>query len=293
MALIELRLAENAPGDFFVDSTCIDCDLCRQIAPEVFSDLGEQSVVYRQPRTPEEEFDALKALVTCPTASIGATARSAKAASGAYPELIEGDVFFCGFASKDSFGASSYFLQRAGGNILIDSPRFARPLVKRIEQMGGIRWMLLTHRDDVADHERWASHFNAERVIHKDDAGRALSGVERKIEGRDIVRLDDELILIPTPGHTRGHMVFLYRDRYLFTGDHLWWSPARESLSASHGVCWYSWAEQTRSVERLLDYEFEWVLPGHGRRAHLPAGEMRKHLLSSIDRMKKITRGRG
>jgi ferredoxin len=90
MALIELRLAENAPGDFFVDSTCIDCDLCRQIAPEVFSDLGEQSVVYRQPRTPEEEFDALKALVTCPTASIGATARSAKAASGAYPELIEG-----------------------------------------------------------------------------------------------------------------------------------------------------------------------------------------------------------
>jgi glyoxylase-like metal-dependent hydrolase (beta-lactamase superfamily II)/ferredoxin len=292
MALVELRLAENAPGDFFVDSTCIDCDLCRQIAPEVFTDLGEQSVVYRQPRTPEEEFLALKALVTCPTASIGATAHSAKAASGAYPELIEEDVFFCGFASKDSFGASSYFLQRPGGNILIDSPRFARPLVKRIEQMGGIRQMLLTHRDDVADHERWASHFNAERVIHKDDVGRALSGVERKIEGRDAVRLDDELILIPTPGHTRGHMVFLYRDKYLFTGDHLWWSPARESLSASHSVCWYSWREQTRSVERLLDYEFEWVLPGHGRRAHLPADEMRSHLLSAIDRMKSIKHGR-
>jgi glyoxylase-like metal-dependent hydrolase (beta-lactamase superfamily II) len=87
-------------------------------------------------------------------------------------------------------------------------------------------------------------------------------------------------------------MVFLYRDKYLFTGDHLWWSPARESLSASHSVCWYSWREQTRSVERLLDYEFEWVLPGHGRRAHLPADEMRSHLLSAIDRMKSIKHGR-
>ncbi len=288
MALVELRLAENAPGDFFVDSTCIDCDLCRQIAPEVFSDLGEQSVVHRQPRTPAEELNALKALVTCPTASIGATARSAKVAARAYPEPVEEEVFFCGFASKDSYGASSYFLQRDGGNILIDSPRFARPLVQRIEEMGGIRRMLLTHRDDVADHERWASHFNAERLIHKDDAGRSLAGVERKIEGRDVVAIDDDLIVIPTPGHTRGHVVFLYRNKYLFTGDHLWWSTAREALSASSNVCWYSWAEQTRSMERLLDYEFEWVLPGHGRRAHFPAKEMRRQLLSAIERMKAI-----
>jgi len=40
-----------------------------------------------------------------------------------------------------------------GGNLLIDSPRFATQLVKRIEAMGGVRQMLSTHRDDIADHQ--------------------------------------------------------------------------------------------------------------------------------------------
>ena len=43
MALVERRRAENVPGDFYVDSSCIDCDLCRQIAPEVFAAAGDQS----------------------------------------------------------------------------------------------------------------------------------------------------------------------------------------------------------------------------------------------------------
>src|SRR6476646_4405013 len=99
MALLELKLAENVPGDFFVDSSCIDCDLCRQIAPDTFSQAGDQSAVHRQPRTPEQVFAAQKALVTCPTASIGDVAhRSAKPAAAAYPELLSDSVYFCGFA---------------------------------------------------------------------------------------------------------------------------------------------------------------------------------------------------
>ena len=33
MANPKLRLEENVAGEFFVDSTCIDCDTCRQLAP--------------------------------------------------------------------------------------------------------------------------------------------------------------------------------------------------------------------------------------------------------------------
>src|ERR1051325_6597276 len=165
MALVELRRAENVGGDFFVDSSCIDCDLCRQIAPESFARAGEQSAVYRQPKGPEAELAALKALVTCPTSSIGALGRhDTKAAVGAYPEPVADDVFFCGFAAASSYGASSYFVKRDAGNLLIDSPRFAKPLVKRLEELGGVRSMFLTHRDDVADHEKWAAHFRAERI---------------------------------------------------------------------------------------------------------------------------------
>jgi glyoxylase-like metal-dependent hydrolase (beta-lactamase superfamily II)/ferredoxin len=288
MALIELKHAENVAGDFFVDTTCIDCDLCRQIAPETFSDIGDQSVVYRQPRTPEQEFAALKALVTCPTASIGALgSHDVKSAVRAYPEPVDSGVYFCGFASESSYGASSYLITRPEGNVLVDSPRFTRPLARRVAEMGGVKLMFLTHRDDVADHEDWANHFNAERVIHRDDLTGATAGVERVIEGREAAALDDGLIVIPTPGHTRGHSVLLYRDRYLFSGDHLWWSPNYQSLHASRNVCWYSWAEQTRSMERLLDYRFEWVLPGHGRRAHFSPDRMREQLRSCVARMKE------
>ncbi|MCA1815544.1 MAG: ferredoxin, partial [Acidobacteria bacterium] len=51
MASPAKRLAENVAGDFYVDSSCIDCDACRQIAPATFRDHGDQSSVYRQPET--------------------------------------------------------------------------------------------------------------------------------------------------------------------------------------------------------------------------------------------------
>ena len=291
MALQELKLSENVPGDFFVDSTCIDCDLCRQIAPETFKDIGDQSAVHHQPETPAEEFAALKALVTCPTASIGTIShRSAKEAVAAYPELIDGNVYFCGFASESSYGASSYLVVRPEGNVLIDSPRFVIPLVKRIEKLGGLTTMFLTHRDDVADHQKWVDHFKAERIMHRDDIGRSLSGIERVITGRQPLELDKDLLAIPTPGHTRGHTVLLYRNQYLFSGDHLWWSETYNSLHASHNVCWYSWSEQTRSMESLLDYRFEWVLPGHGRRIHLSSSLMLEQLERCVARMKHTSR---
>src|SRR5262245_13244120 len=216
MAQIELSHAANVQGEFFVDTTCIDCDLCRQIAPEVFSDVGEQSIVHHQPQTAEQEFDALKALVTCPTASIGTVNHlSAKKAVAAYPELVDSNIYFCGFASESSYGASSYLIVRPEGNVLIDSPRFAKPLAKRIDAMGGIRLMLLTHRDDVADHEKWAAHFGAERLIHRDDLTRATMGIERVLSGQDASPIDHDLLAIPTPGHTRGHPVLIYQNRSL------------------------------------------------------------------------------
>jgi glyoxylase-like metal-dependent hydrolase (beta-lactamase superfamily II) len=90
--------------------------------------------------------------------------------------------------------------------------------------------------------------------------------VERVLSGGDPVALAPGLTLIPVPGHTRGSTALLADDTYLFTGDHLWGSEDGTRLSASRGVCWYSWAEQRRSLARLLDYRFCWVLPGHGHR---------------------------
>src|SRR6266852_4531368 len=281
MAQVELRLPQNAEGDFYVDSSCIDCDACRQIAPASFRDHGGQSSVYRQPRNPGEQHRAFMALVACPTASIGTVShRGARKGVEAFPVRIVDDVYYCGFNSEASFGAWAYLIVRAperGGNVLVDSPRFNAPLVKRIEEMGGVGLMFLSHRDDIADHAKFAGHFHCPRVMHEGDNATSR-GIERVVTGADPLRLDDDLLLIPTPGHTPGHQVLLYREKVLFTGDHLAWSPARETLIAFRDVCWYSWKEQTRSMEKLLAYRFESVFPGHGRIHSTSAEEMHEHL---------------
>jgi len=267
MANILERLPQNISGDFFVDSSCIDCDTCSQLAPTTFRDHGQQCSVYHQPETAAETRRALMALVACPTGSIG-TSENHDWHIGieAFPSLIAENVYFCGFTSESSFGAWSYLIVRSeneGGNVLIDSPRFASQLVKRIDAMGGIRIMFLTHRDDVADHELFAGRFGCRRIMHANDGARRL-GVEQIVDGDQELQIDRDLLAIPTPGHTRGHMLLLYRKKFLFTGDHLAWSPERETLTAFRSVAWYSWPEQTRSMEKLLHYDFQWVLPGHG-----------------------------
>jgi ferredoxin len=67
------RLPENVSGAYYVDSTCIDCDLCRSTAPDFFrrNDEHGYSVVYRQPVTTEEIANAEEARLSCPTETIG------------------------------------------------------------------------------------------------------------------------------------------------------------------------------------------------------------------------------
>ncbi|MBA3321135.1 MAG: MBL fold metallo-hydrolase [Pyrinomonadaceae bacterium] len=292
MSDIRQCLPENVAGDFYVDASCIDCDACRQIAPATFRDHGDQSSVHAQPQTEDEIRRALMALVACPTSSIG-TARGkydTRIGVEAFPQLLAENVYFCGFTSEASFGAWSYLIVRpeaAGGNVLVDSPRFASRLVKKIEALGGVRTMFLTHKDDIADHEKFARRFNCRRIMHADDGARRL-GVEHIIEGEATVTLDDELTAIPVPGHTRGHMVLHYRDKFLFTGDHLAWSPTRETLTAFRSACWYSWPEQTRSMAKLLPLNFEWVLPGHGRIHQDTAAGMGEHLMRCVEWMKPV-----
>jgi glyoxylase-like metal-dependent hydrolase (beta-lactamase superfamily II) len=228
-------------------------------------------------------------LVACPTASIATTEKhDARTGIDAFPMQISENVFFCGFTSESSYGAWSYLIVRPaeeGGNVLVDSPRFASQLVKRIEALGGVRLMFLTHRDDVADHARFAKKFGCTRIMHADD-GAARHSIEHVIEGEREVLLDQDLTVIPTPGHTRGHMLLLYRNKFLFTGDHLAWSPSKETLTAFRSVAWYSWPEQTRSMMKLRDYAFEWVLPGHGRIHQDAPDRMRAHLERCIQWMK-------
>ena len=282
MADRALRVLENVDGPFFVDSSCIDCDTCRQLAPATFADHGEHSYVHTQPRDDAEKRAALRALVACPTGSIGTSDPSWTAlALEDFPLLLAPRVFYCGFNSRKSFGGNSYFVEHRDGNWLIDSPRYVEYLARQFTERGGVRYIFLTHRDDVADADRWAARFGATRIIHRLELA-SQPAAERVIDGWEAVEVEPGFLAIPTPGHTRGHCVLLHDDQFLFTGDHIAWSRERQCLIASREVCWHSWREQVKSVEKLDRYSFEWVLPGHGQRVRLPRNEMRHEMARLI-----------
>jgi glyoxylase-like metal-dependent hydrolase (beta-lactamase superfamily II)/ferredoxin len=284
MADPKQRLDTNVQGNFFVDATCINCDTCRQLAPDSFQEVGECSAVVIQPVGDEGLHRAYQALLACPVGSIG-TQRSDKTrlqqAMSSFPLLIEGGVFYCGFNSQKSFGANSYFIRHSDGNWLVDSPRYVKHLVDALERMGGLRYIVLTHEDDVADAARYAARFGATRIIHRADA-EAMPDAEWIVDGSDSIPLAPQFNLIPVPGHTPGSSALLYDQRFLFTGDHLWWDPETRSLQAPQRLVWRSRA-MVQSLEKLLGDQFEWVLPGHGDRIKLTPEEMRNQLRLLVD----------
>lgn len=288
MANLKKSVAENAPGAFFVDRTCIDCDTCRQIAPAVFGEAPGHAFVRRQPATPEDRRQALHALVSCPTGSIGSVGDDRpQSVMDDFPLAVEGPVYYCGFNSPKSYGGNSYFVRRSDGNWLIDSPKFLPRLVRRFEEWGGVAHIFLTHSDDVADAGRYAERFGSRRYIHRAEL-HAQPDAEIVLDGEAPIPLADDFLAIPTPGHTEGHCVLLFGGRYLFTGDHLAWDRDGRRLEAYPDYCWYSWPRQTESMRRLAEYSFEWVLPGHGQRVHLPQEEMRRQVGELAARMRSL-----
>jgi glyoxylase-like metal-dependent hydrolase (beta-lactamase superfamily II)/ferredoxin len=279
------RLDSNVAGNFFVDATCINCDTCRQLAPTSFEELGKFSAVTTQPIGDGPTHQAYQALLACPVGSIGAEQSDKLRIQGAmasFPLQLEGEVSYCGFNSEKSFGANSFFIEHPEGNWLVDSPRYIKHLVETFERKGGIAYIFLTHKDDVADAEKYAAHFGAKRIIHRADI-EVEPDAEWVIEGADSLHIMPQFQIIPVPGHTAGSMALLYKNRFLFTGDHLWWDSAQKRLSAPTQLVWRKHV-LVDSIKKLLDYPFEWMLAGHGDRICLAADEMRAQLQALVER---------
>lgn len=73
MANKDNKFDDNVEGQYYVDEECIDCNLCREIAPDNFkanSDAG-YSYVYKQPENKEEKTSCDQAIDDCPVEAIG------------------------------------------------------------------------------------------------------------------------------------------------------------------------------------------------------------------------------
>ncbi|TDJ06167.1 MAG: MBL fold metallo-hydrolase [Deltaproteobacteria bacterium] len=282
MANLKIKVKENISGKFFVDSTCINCDACRKFAPGTFSDQGDYSFVSKQPGSDQEELEAKQALLACPVNCIGIEGdKDLKAARDSFPKHIDGPVYINGFNNESTFGADSYFVTSSKGNWLIDSPRFVKDLVNKFEEMGGIKYIWISHKDDIGDSKKYAEHFGAKRIINQFD-------VTDKIKDAEIVLTEEETsiddgIIFHTPGHTKGSQVLVFEDKYLFTGDHFAFIKKLDMFASFRRACWYSWEKQITSVDKMKKFkDIEWILPGHGRMGQIKRGDFHHIVQKSV-----------
>jgi glyoxylase-like metal-dependent hydrolase (beta-lactamase superfamily II)/ferredoxin len=265
-------------GDWYADTRCIACDVARHYAPDLIAaDAEGLSVIVRQPSGPDDEAAIWRAALACPTQSIGTGTRR-RPPPGVFPWRLTDDVYLCGYNDEASFGAHSYLAIRKSGNLLIDSPRYARGLVDRFSELGGVAHVLLTHRDDVADADRYAKRFGARVWIHEADADAAPYATDI-VRGDDVAAVAPGVRAIPVPGHTRGSLAFEDDRGHLFTGDSLSWNEDRKGLDVFGSHTWYSWPALTASMARLASVaRFSWVLPGHGKWGQAAPDEMTRQL---------------
>jgi len=264
MARLDQAHPLDVAGEWFVDTRCIACDVARHWAPDLIGEDDEGlSFVKRQPETVEEEQQMWLAAEACPTRSIGNRVRR-RPPEAPFPHELTPGVWALGHNSPDSFGAHSYLAATASGNVMIDSPELTRSLTGAVDDLGGVRHVLLTHRDDVADADRWADRYGARVWIHEADAGAAPFATDI-VEGDEPVEVEPGMWAVPIPGHTRGSMAFHFEVGWLFTGDSLHWNREHERLDVFPGATWFSWERLSESMDVLADLPLvEWVFPGHG-----------------------------
>ena len=207
--------------------------------------------------------------------------------------------------NRHSFGANPYLIVTPGGlgNIMIDCPRFADGIHGAVASLSphGVRYMVMTHTDDVAGHVEWSeglTRSNAavgaaapERVIHAEEvrtgwnradartaemevhlgaAGPPRGGWAESSTGSWILPLGGDVSefrceLILTPGHSRGSLCINMNNEALFTGDTLCVTNAFKKLGWTNKYT-QDYPLQIASIRDIISRTpHDAILPGHGR----------------------------
>ena len=135
-------------------------------------------------------------------------------------------------------------------------------------------------RDDISDHDKWAAHFGAPRVMHSDEIRASIRDVEIQLQGTGPWNLRGETVgeaeldggvqLVHTPGHTTGCITMWHAPtKTVFTGDHFGYSLRVDRATIFPRYNRAGKELQVESVQKLLNFDWLHVLPGHGRRFHI------------------------
>jgi glyoxylase-like metal-dependent hydrolase (beta-lactamase superfamily II) len=280
---------EQVEHGWRVDERCTNCDVARQLAPGLIGEAGGRSVVLRQPRDQAETQRFHAAAHACPTRSVRAPGGGIDAALDPFPMALDDTVLLCGHNSTRTAAANSYLLRRPDSTtMMVDTPRWSDALAARYEALGPVTDVLLTHRDHAAHGRRYADRFGARLWIHEGDLD-AAPDADCVLRGTDPELIAAGVTAVPLPGHTLGSVLYVADERYCFSGDSFYWSRTTGDIEVAENVTWYSIEELAASLTRTAGLlRFEWLLPGHGDRRHLPADDMALRLGQLATRTREL-----
>lgn len=191
----------------------------------------------------------------------------------AIPELPN---IFVSRPNRETLGGTAYLLKRSPqsshANVLVDCPSYSDEMRDRLQALGGVRWLVLTHRAAIGVPASKtgavtaiARDFNCEIVIQEQEAY-LLPHLSLTTFHRDL-HLAPDLHAIWTPGHSPGSScLFVNADGgVLFTGRHLL-PDANGHPVPQRQANTFHWPRQLRSIETLLDNipapAPTWICPG-------------------------------
>ena len=116
----------------------------------------------------------------------------------------------------------SFVLQRPAGNVVVYNSPGITAAAEAIADLGGVSRLLLNHAHEAMYGD---PPVDAPVHVHERDLAEAARSmrITATFDHRQV--LDDDLEIIPTPGHTPGTTSYLWDSgvhRFLFTGDFLW-----------------------------------------------------------------------
>ena len=155
---------------------------------------------------------------------------------------------------------------------------------------GRLRWILVTHTH--RDHSP-AAHTLAERtgaelignVIPNDGLQDESFSGARALAQDDVLRTDEFTIrALLTPGHVSNHICYLIEeDGLLMTGDHIM-GGSTVVIVPPHG----NMQHYIESLRRMLNYEVQFLAPGHGDLIGNPRGEIEHLIAHRLKREAKV-----
>ncbi len=181
------------------------------------------------------------------------------------PRSILENVF--AFApNRDTLGGTSYLILSNSGNILVDCPPTDAIALQFLQDVGGARWLFLTHRGGISKQiGQIQTDLGCEVIVQEQEA--YLIPEVNKTPFSDSFTLNNNSYGFWSPGHSPGSSCLYWGELggVLFTGRHLL-PESPEAIAPLRVAKTFHWSKQLQSVAALLsrfDCEnLEYICPG-------------------------------